>query len=110
MSYDNSKQVIIRKVVAKNPTPTTPLLSVEWTDENGVKQSAPMWEWTRKDGTPVVDKHGNKMYQGNYKEDTYTQEQGDNGIAKAKEAAAPDSWGDDGPDIPFSNYEYRTLV
>jgi hypothetical protein len=100
MSYDNSKQVIMRKVVADNPTPTTPVLSVEWTDKQGVKQTAALWEWTRKDGSPVLDKHGNKMYQGNYKEDTYAQEQGDKGMEQARAAAAPAvSFEDD--DIPF---------
>lgn len=89
MSYDNSKQVILRKVTSQNPTPTTPALSVEWADGNGVKQSAPLWVWTRKDGTPVLDKHGNQMYQGSYKEDTYGQEQVDKGMAQAKGAMAP---------------------
>ena len=51
MNYDNSKQVILRKVTAENPTPKTPLFSVEFTGPDGVKYSAPMWLWTRKDGT-----------------------------------------------------------
>jgi len=100
MSYDNSNQVIMRKVVADNPTPTTPVLSVEWTDKQGVKQTAALWEWTRKDGSAVLDKHGNKMYQGTYKEDTYTQEQGNKGVAQAREAMAPASDFEDS-DIPF---------
>ena len=109
MSYDNSKQVIIRKVTAQNPTPTTPVLSVEFTGPDGVKYSAPMWEWTRKDGTPVLDKHGNKMYQGNYEVDTYSQEQVNKGVAQAKEAMAP-AGGDFEDDIPFAQFDRGMLV
>ena len=89
MNYDNSKQVILRKVTAENPTPKTPLFSVEFTGPDGVKYSAPMWLWTRKDGTEVLDKRGNRMYQGNYSVDTWAQEQQDKGISDAKAAAAP---------------------
>ena len=100
--FDNSKQVIVRKVTAQNPTPTTPVLSVEFTGPDGVKYSAPLWAWTRKDGTPVLDRHGNAMYQGNYEVDTYAQEQGDKGIAAAKAVVAPAGFIDE--DIPFAQH------
>lgn len=106
MSYDNSKQVILRKIQVDNPKPTTPVMSVEFTGPDGVKYEAPLWPWTRKDGSAVLDKNGNAMYQGSYKEDTYKQQQGDQGIANAKAAAQPSAannyTGDfDDSDIPF---------
>ena len=104
--YDNSRQVIIRKVTASNPKPTTPLMSVEFTGPDGVKYTAPMWEWRRKDGTPVLDKHGNKMYQGNYEEDTWEQEKVDNGMDQAKKASG--GFIDD--DIPFAQHDRGFLV
>lgn len=87
MSYDNSKQVIIRKVVSDKPN--APALSVQFKDSNGVDMEAAMWQWTRKDGTPVLDKNGNAMYQGTYKEDTYTTQQNANGMEQARSAAEP---------------------
>lgn len=98
MGYDNSKQVILRKVVTDKPN--APVLSVSF-EMNGQKYQAGLWEWTRKDGTKVLDDKGNAMYQGEWKEDNYAQQVQDQGIAQARAAAepAPDNFEDDS--IPF---------
>ena len=106
MEYDNSKQVIVRKVVTDKPN--APVLSVQW-EQGGQKFQAGLWAWTRKDGSPVLDKHGNAMYQGSWELDTYTDQVQKDGMAQAKAAAtAPSGVADD--DIPFSNYQYRTFA
>lgn len=71
MSYDNSKQVVLTKV--QSDSPKAPALRVNF-EVDGTKYKAGLWAWTRKDGTPVTDKNGNQMYQGNYEVDTYTAE------------------------------------
>jgi hypothetical protein len=106
MNYDNSKQVIIRKIVTDKPN--APELSVQWTGTDGIKYSAGLYKWTKKDGTPVKDKNGNGMYQGTYDVDTYAIEQQKQGMAQAKAAVRQDvGFSDLEPDIPFSNYELK---
>jgi len=109
MNYDNSKQVIIRKVVSDKPT--APELSVEFTGSDGVKYRAGMYRWTKKDGSIVKDKNGNSMYQGKYEVDTYAIDQQKQGMATARAAAEPvkdfAGFDDMEGDIPFSNYELK---
>ena len=87
MSYDNTKQVILRKVQSDNPK--APALQVEF-EFNGQKYRAGLWNWTRKDGSPVTDKNGNGMYIGDYERDTYAEEQQQQGMEQAKQAAQPE--------------------
>ena len=98
MSYDNEKQVIISKVVSDNPK--APALRVDVVI-NGVKHTAGLWAWERKDGSKVVDKAGNGKYIGKLEVDTYEANQDKQGIVeanKALNAKADDSFEDD---IPF---------
>lgn len=95
MSYDNEKQVIISKVVSDNPK--APALRVDVVI-NGVKHTAGLWAWERKDGSKVVDKAGNGKYIGKLEVDTYEAEQDQKGVAEAKAAMAP---AEDFDDIPF---------
>ena len=95
--FDNSKQVIVRKVVSDNDK--APDLRVSF-EVDGQKYQAGVWLWTKKDGTPVLDKAGNRMYNGNWEEDNYATE----GMEKAKEALAPQAapdFGDFADDVPF---------
>lgn len=99
MSYDNEKQVIISKVISDNPK--APALRVDVVID-GVKHTAGLWAWDRKDGTKVLDKAGNGKYIGKLEVDTYEANQDQQGIVeanKALNAKAKDSF-EDG-DIPF---------
>ena len=97
MSYDNSNQAILKKVKSDNPK--APTLRLELTID-GVKHKAGLWAWTRKDGSPVLDKDGQGQYIGKIELDTYGEQQQAAGIEQAKAAAQPDySIADD--DIPF---------
>jgi len=87
MSYDNSNQAILSKVVSDKEN--APALRVEFNVE-GVKYKASLWPWTRKDGSPVTDKNGNGQYKGKVERDTYGEEQQASGMAQAKAAAEPD--------------------
>ena len=98
MSYDNEKQVIISKIISDNPK--APALRVDVVI-NGVKHTAGLWAWQRKDGSKVVDKAGNGKYIGKLEVDTYEANQDKQGIVeanKALNAKADDSFEDD---IPF---------
>ena len=98
MSYDNEKQVIISKIISDNPK--APALRVDVVI-NGVKHTAGLWAWERKDGSKVVDKAGNGKYIGKLEVDTYEANQDQQGIVeanKALNAKADDSFEDD---IPF---------
>ena len=98
MSYDNEKQVIISKIISDNPK--APALRVDVVI-NGVKHTAGLWTWERKDGSKVVDKAGNGKYIGKLEVDTYEANQDKQGIVeanKALNAKADDSFEDD---IPF---------
>ena len=98
MSYDNEKQVIISKVVSDNPK--APALRVDVVI-NGVKHTAGLWAWERKDGSKVVDKASNGKYIGKLEVDTYEANQDQQGIVeanKALNAKADDSFEDS---IPF---------
>lgn len=95
MSYDNEKQVIISKVVSDNPK--APALRVDVVI-NGVKHTAGLWAWDRKDGSKVLDKAGNGKYIGKLEVDTYEAEQDQKGVAEAKAAMAS---AEDFDDIPF---------
>lgn len=105
MSYDNSNQIILKKVVSENPN--APKLRAEITID-GVKHKAGLWVWTRKDGSPVQDKDGNGQYIGKVELDTYGQNVQDNGLNQAKQAAAPAGFEDQ--DIPFHNYELKAWL
>ena len=96
MSYDNANQMILKKVKSDNPK--APKLRAEIT-VNGVKLKCGLWPWTRKDGSPVLDKEGNGQYIGQIEEDNYTPTVNANGMAQAKAAAEPDPFQDD--TIPF---------
>jgi len=96
MSFDNSKQVVVSKVVSDNPA--APALRVNF-EINGQKYQAGLWPWTRKDGSQVTDKAGNALYKGDWAEDNYTAQVQQDGMAQAKAAAAPDDFED--PSIPF---------
>ena len=96
MSYDNDNQLIIKKVTSDNPK--APKLRAEIV-VNGQKLKAGLWPWTRKDGSPVLDKEGNGQYIGKIEEDNYAQNVQDNGLAQVKAAAEPDTFHDD--QIPF---------
>ena len=67
MSYDNEKQVIISKVISDHPQ--APTLRVDVVID-GVKHTAGLWAWDRKDGTKVLDKAGNGKYIGTLEVDT----------------------------------------
>jgi hypothetical protein len=97
MSYDNEKQVIISKVVSDNPK--APALRVDVVI-NGVKHTAGLWAWDRKDGSKVVDKAGNGKYIGKLEVDTYEAKQDQQGIVEANRAlnAKADDFEDS---IPF---------
>jgi hypothetical protein len=97
MSYDNEKQVIISKVVSDNPK--APALRVDVVI-NGVKHTAGLWAWDRKDGSKVVDKAGNGKYIGKLEVDTYEANQDQKGIVEANRAlnAKADDFEDS---IPF---------
>jgi hypothetical protein len=96
MSYDNSMQAILKKVHSDNPQ--APALRLEITIE-GKKYRAGLWPWTRKDGSPVLDKDGRGQYIGKVEVDTYGEQVQQAGMAQAKQAATPDSFED--PSIPF---------
>lgn len=96
--FDNELQVIIRKGHSDNPK--APPLRVDVVI-NGVKHTGGVWKWTRKDGTPVVDKQGGGMYIGKLEVDTWAQEQDQKGVAQARQAAQPDGGGFHNDDIPF---------
>ena len=103
MSFDNSKQVVLSKIVSDNPA--APVMRVNF-EVNGQKYQAGLWPWTRKDGSPVTDKAGNALYKGDWDEDNYTAQVQNAGMAQAKAAAAPVvTHGGDGDafqdDIPF---------
>jgi len=68
MSYDNSNQLILKKVVSDNPK--APKLRAEIT-VNGQKYKASLWPWTKKDGTPVLDKNGHGQYIGDVEVDDW---------------------------------------
>ena len=95
MGYDNSKQVVLSKVVHDNPQ--APVMRVNF-EVNGQKYQAGLWPWTRKDGTPVVDKAGNALYIGDWSEDNYAAKVQEDGMANAKAAAEPEIADDD---VPF---------
>jgi hypothetical protein len=97
MSYDNEKQVIISKVVSDNPK--APALRADVVI-NGVKHTAGLWAWDRKDGSKVVDKAGNGKYIGKLEVDTYEASQDQKGIVEANKAlnAKADDFEDS---IPF---------
>ena len=97
MEYDNSKQVIVSAVTSDNPK--APVIRVEFMNENGEKQKAGVWLWTRKDGSPVLDKDGKKRYIGNYEPDTYAEKIQSDGIEDMNKAFEPEKFADD--DIPF---------
>jgi len=86
MSYDNSNQAILKKVVSDNPN--APKLRLEITIE-GKKYKAGLWAWTRKDGSPVNDKNGAGQYIGKVELDTYGEQAQQQGMAQAQQAAAP---------------------
>ena len=93
MSYDNNMQVIVRKVVSDKQN--APLMSVS-IEIDGTKYTSGLWRWTRKDGSLVLDKNGNAMYNGKLKVDDYTPK--DQGQPETQNAS-PDPEFDD--DIPF---------
>lgn len=95
MSYDNSKQVVLSKVVSDNEK--APVMRVNF-EVNGQKYQAGLWPWTRQDGSPVTDKAGNALYKGNWSEDNYTAQVQQDGMANAKAAAEPEIADED---IPF---------
>tara|TARA_R110000772_G_scaffold221128_1_gene331530 strand:+ start:472 stop:765 length:294 start_codon:yes stop_codon:yes gene_type:complete len=97
MSYDNEGQVIISKVISENPK--APALRVDVVI-NGVKHTAGLWAWDRKDGSKVVDKAGNGKYIGKLEVDTYEANQDQKGIVEANRAlnAKADDFEDS---IPF---------
>ncbi len=94
MTYDNSNQAILKKVTSDNPK--APALRLEITI-NGQKYKAGLWPWTRKDGSPVVDKNGHGQYIGQVEVDTYGEDVQAQGMAQAQQAAEPDF----DQDIPF---------
>jgi hypothetical protein len=97
MSYDNEKQVIISKVVSDNPQ--APALRVDVLID-GVKYTAGVWAWERKDGTKILDKAGNGKYIGKLVPDTWEANQDQQGIVEANKALnAKADFTDD--DIPF---------
>ena len=96
MSYDNEKQVIISKVVSDNPK--APALRVDVVI-NGVKHTAGLWAWERKDGSKVVDKAGNGKYIGKLEVDTYEANQDQQGIVEVNKALNTDDSFED--NIPF---------
>ena len=104
MSFDNSKQVVLSKVVSDNPA--APVMRVNF-EVNGQKYQAGLWAWTRKDGSPVTDKAGNALYKGDWDEDNYTAQVQQDGIAQAKAAADPGGFEDD---IPFAQFERGTFA
>ena len=83
MSYDNEKQVIISKVVSDNAK--APALRVDVVID-GVKHTAGLWAWERKDGSKVVDKAGNGKYIGKLEVDTWEANQDQQGIVEANNA------------------------
>jgi len=87
--YDNTNQIILTKAVSDKPN--APDLRVNF-NVDGVKYKAGLWVWTKKDGTPVTDKNGNRQYKGKVELDDY--EPG----AKAESKPEPE-FGDQ--DIPF---------
>lgn len=70
--YDNKDQLILKKVVSDNPK--APLYRAEIT-LGGVKYQAPLWWWTRKDGSDVLDKQGNRQFIGDIEVDNWKPEQ-----------------------------------
>ena len=68
MSYDNSNQVILSKVVSENPNAPALRITLEL---NGQKYKAGLWNWDRKDGSNVVDKAGNAQYIGKLEIDDF---------------------------------------
>ena len=111
MSFDNSKQVVLSKVVSDNPA--APVMRVNF-EVNGQKYQAGLWPWTRKDGSPVTDKAGNALYKGDWDEDNYTAQVQQDGITQAKVAAGhPPAAADPGgfeDDIPFAQFERGTFA
>jgi hypothetical protein len=71
--YDNDMQIIVRRV--QSDEQNAPSMSAKF-EMNGVKYEAPLWRWTRKDGTQVLDKNGNPMLKGKIKIDEYAERQG----------------------------------
>jgi len=102
MSYDNTNQVILKKAVKEKDN--SPDLRLEL-DVEGVKYKASLWVWTRKeDGSKVLDKNGNAQYKGKVERDTYGENAQRQGMAQARQAAAPDDFLDDfeSDSIPFN--------
>jgi len=106
-NFDNSKQVVLSKVVSDNPA--APVMRVNF-EVNGQRYQAGLWAWTRKDGSPVTDKAGNALYKGDWDEDNYTKEMQNAGMAQVKAAAAPDPAGGFEDDIPFAQFERGTFA
>jgi len=99
MSYDNEKQVIISKVVSDNPQ--APALRVDVLID-GVKYTAGVWAWERKDGSKILDKAGNGKYIGKLVPDTWEANQDQQGIVEANKALnAKPSVNFNEDDIPF---------
>lgn len=86
--FDNSKQVVLSKVVSDSDK--APAMRVNF-EIGGEKFKAGLWAWTKKDGTPVTDKNGNQLYKGNYEVDTFQPQQS----APASEQPAMTSLADD---------------
>ena len=91
MTYDNTRQVVLSKVASDKPNAPDMRITFEF---GGEKYQAPLWKWTKKDGTPVKDKNGNQLYKGDYAVDKWEPEGQQTQHPMATEA-------DLDPDIPF---------
>ena len=90
MSFDNTNQIILSKVVSDNPNAPALRLRVEL--EGGAKKEAALWPMTRKDGSVVKDKNENTLYKGILEDDTF----------EPNQVASQDvTHGDIDSDIPF---------
>ena len=69
MSYDNTNEVVVSKVVSDHPNAPTMRLQVEL--EGKRKMKCGLWPMTRKDGSEVKDKNGNALYKGRLEVDDY---------------------------------------
>ena len=94
---DYGDEIIIKKVASDNDK--APVMRAEIT-MNGNKYKAGLWVWTRKDGSPVLDKAGAKQLKGKIELDDY-EPQSESKSSSARRAEAEVGRFADSNDFPY---------